>query len=71
MLGKSIPKAPTRSINNNSKEARSEVERTEELRCERVLGKCEVCGVEGEINRYSRPINGYIWYSKNNLFHNP
>ncbi len=38
------------------------------MRCERVLGKCEVCGAEGEINRYSRPIEGYEWYSKDGAF---
>ena len=39
-----------------------------ELKCERVLGKCEICGAEGEINRYSRPIEGYEWYSKDGTF---
>ena len=39
-----------------------------ELKCERVLGKCEVCGAEGEINRYSRPIQGYMWHSKDKAF---
>ena len=40
------------------------MKRMAELKCERVLGKCEVCGAEGEINRYSRPIESYEWYSK-------
>jgi hypothetical protein len=55
-------------MNNTSKDAHSEVKRMAELKCERVFGKCEVCGAEGEISRFSRPIEGYIWYSKDGTF---
>lgn len=44
------------------------MEKMAKLKCERVLGKCEACGAEGEINRYSKPIQGYLWHSKDKAF---